>query len=118
MSYSGSETHVCDQGNQHNNGPHQDLIFDNPAALCLALWAKIRLGLGMESGGGGEGRVGGTNVPNGLFMKGVGLYPSSSSFCPWCLLCLRSFRSKYNISTINFLLDFFLLLLDLKLYNL
>ena len=24
--------HVSDPGNQHNNGPHQDQIFDNP--LC------------------------------------------------------------------------------------
>ena len=31
---------VSDQGNQHNNGPHQDQIFDNPSVLCLALWAK------------------------------------------------------------------------------
>ena len=28
---------MSDLGNQHNNGPHQDQIFDNPAALCLAL---------------------------------------------------------------------------------
>ena len=29
MSYSGSETHVPDLDNQHNNGPQQDQIFDN-----------------------------------------------------------------------------------------
>ena len=29
-------------GNQHNNGPYQDQIFDYPSPLCLALWAKIR----------------------------------------------------------------------------
>ena len=32
--------HVSDQGNQHNSGPHQDQIFDNPAAPRLAFWAK------------------------------------------------------------------------------
>ena len=100
MSYSGGETHVSDLGNQYNNGPHQDQIFDNSSSVCLALWAKIRFGWGWKVGeGGGKGGGGGTNVPNGPFMKGVGLYPSSSSFCPWCLLCLRSFGSKYNTST-------------------
>ena len=52
MSISGSKTekHMSDQGNQHNNGPHQDPIFDNPSALCLAVWAKNQIPLG---GGGG-----------------------------------------------------------------
>ena len=39
MSYS------ADQGNQHNNGPHQDHTFNNPSALSLALWAKHRIRL-------------------------------------------------------------------------
>ena len=112
---------MSDLDNQHNNGPYQDQIFDNSSALCLALWAKIRFGWGWKVGGGGrEGGGGETNVPSGLFMKGVGLYPSSSSFCPRCFLrvrsfcfclmssdvkiilgtiCLRSFGSKYNTST-------------------
>ena len=64
MSYSAK--HVSDQGNQHNNGSHQDQIFDNPSALCLAPWAKHRIQLG---GGGG----GGTDAPNVLFMKLVRL---------------------------------------------
>ena len=37
--------HMSDQDNQHNNGPHQDKIVDNPSALCLALWAKHRIQL-------------------------------------------------------------------------
>ena len=45
--------HVSDQGNQHNNGPHQDQIFDNPSALCLVLWSKNRIQLGVGGGGGG-----------------------------------------------------------------
>ena len=32
--------HVSDLDNQHNNGPRQDQISNNPSALCLALWAK------------------------------------------------------------------------------
>ena len=44
--------HVSDQGNQHNNGPHQDQIFDNHSAFCLALWAKNWIWLGGEGGGG------------------------------------------------------------------
>ena len=43
---------ASDLGNQHNNGPHQDQIFDNPAALCLALWDNNLIWL---SGGGGWG---------------------------------------------------------------
>ena len=33
-------------GNQPNNGPHQDQIFHNPSAVCLALWDKNRIWLG------------------------------------------------------------------------
>ena len=46
--------HLSDQGNQHNNGPQQDHIFDNPSALCLALWAKNQVPAGGAGGGGGE----------------------------------------------------------------
>ena len=34
------EKRASDQGSQRNSGPHQDPIFDNPSALCLAVWAK------------------------------------------------------------------------------
>ena len=44
---------VPDLGNQHNNSPHEDQIFDNSSALRLVLWAKI--GFGLEGGGGGGG---------------------------------------------------------------
>ena len=44
-----------------------------------------------------------TNAPNRLFKKGVRL---SLSLSPSNLLCLRSSRSKYNASTINYLLVF------------
>ena len=47
--------HVSDLGNQHNNGPHQGQNFDNPSALCLALWAKSRIRLRGGGGGGGGG---------------------------------------------------------------
>ena len=53
-------------------GPCHNQIFDNPSALCLALWAKNQTWLGVGGGGGVEGQ-GGTDVPNMLFMKGVGL---------------------------------------------
>ena len=57
--------HVSDQGNQNNNGPHQDQIFDNLSALCFALWAKNRIrfleGVGTDA----------PNAPNKLFMKCV-----------------------------------------------
>ena len=101
--------HVSDQDNQHNNGPHQEQIFDNPSALCLALWAKNRIRLG----GGGEGG-GRTDAPNRLFMKEV-LHSDSiknktnkrKQKILSDLLCLKSSRSKYNASTINYLLVFF-----------
>ena len=51
--------HVSDLGNQHDNGPHQDKIFDNPTALCLALCAKIRIPLREERRGVVGGWVGG-----------------------------------------------------------
>ena len=65
--YSGSVIYVSDLGNQHNNGPHQDQTFDNPYALCLALWAKNQIQLGR-----GE-----TDAPNRLFLKEVELFFSS-----------------------------------------
>ena len=39
--------HMSEEGNQHNNGPHQDKIFDNPSALCLSVWAKNWIWLGV-----------------------------------------------------------------------
>ena len=66
MSCSGSETGVW-QDNQHNNGPHQDQIFDNPSALCIGF-------------GGGGGGGGGTDTPNRLFRKGVRLSVSPFNF--------------------------------------
>ena len=30
----------------HNNGPHQNQIFDNTSALCLALWPQNQICLG------------------------------------------------------------------------
>ena len=59
-------------------------------------------------GGGGWGWRA-TDAPNRLFMKGVGL-SLSRLFSPTSdLLCLRSFRSKYNASIANYLLGFCLL---------
>ena len=46
----------------HNNGPHQDQIFDNPSALCLAVWTKNQIG-----GGGGVGQ---DSLPF-LFNRGI-----------------------------------------------
>ena len=83
---------MLDLVNQHNNGPRQGQIFDNPVALCLALWAKTQIRL--EGGGGGG--------PN-LFMKGVGLFsPSVSSFFfpdlnvipQQSITCFTTLRSK------------------------
>ena len=51
---------MADLGNQHNNGPHQDQDFDNPAVL-LALWAKHWIWL--------QGRE--TEAPNRLVMRGI-----------------------------------------------
>ena len=48
--------HLSDLGNQHNNGVHQDHIWNNPSALCIALWAKnLDVAGGGGGGGGGEG---------------------------------------------------------------
>ena len=60
-------------------------LFDNPSALCLALWSKIRIRLG---GGVGGGVVVAwrTDQPDTIFMKGVGLFLSLS-------LCLIVFLS-------------------------
>ena len=90
--------HVSDLGNQHNNGHHQDQIFDNPMALCLALWTINRIGLGWGDKGGWGWGGGRTDAPNRLFMKGVALSLPSD------LLRWMSSRSKYNASTINYLL--------------
>ena len=79
---------MSDQGNQHNNGPHQDQVLDNPSVLCLTMWTtnQIRFGVGL------------INSLNRLFMNRVGLFffpffPSSD------LDSLRSSRSKYKAST-------------------
>ena len=87
-------------GNQHNNGPHQDQVFHNPSALCLALWAKTPI-----------------RLPGG----GCSIFFSSSSFVvlffsPSDLLCLRSSRSKYNRSILNYLLLLCLVLFSFFLH--
>ena len=53
---------MSDLHNQLYNGPYQDQMFDDPSALCLALWAKNETAL-----------TGGNHAPNRLLMKGVGL---------------------------------------------
>ena len=64
--------HISDLGNQHSDGPHQDQIFNNPAALCLVLWAKKQKGFNSRKG---------THAPSRLFMKGVELaFPFLSVF--------------------------------------
>ena len=50
-----TKLYVSGHGNQRDNGPHQDQIFDNPSALCLALWAKNQIWLGVWGCGGGGG---------------------------------------------------------------
>ena len=97
---------MSDLGNQHNNGPHQDQTFDNPSAICLALWAKDRFRLRDV-----------TDALNSFFTKGVVFFLSFFKFffiTPSDLLCLRSPRSKCNAAAINYLLFFLLLHLDLK----
>ena len=47
--------HVSDQGNQHNNGPHQDQIFDN--SLCSLRSTVVQKSDSLGAGGGvGGGR--------------------------------------------------------------
>ena len=126
---------VSDQGNQHNHGPHQDQILDNPSVLCLAPWALNWLSTsgfiwffyyyyfvyffgGVGVGGGGGGGQGKTNAPSSLFMKGVGHSLSLFFFLPSDLLCLRFSRSEYNASAMSYLHIFPLFLrFDLKMSN-
>ena len=73
------------KGNRHNNGPHQDQIVDNPISLCSTFWAKTRIRLelaraGREGGELGKGGGGGTDAPNRLVVKGVGLKVRYSKF--------------------------------------
>ena len=63
-SYSGSETCLSKATNVIMV-PHQDQVFDNPSALCLALWARHQI----WHGGGGGG--GGTDTHKRLFMLGT-----------------------------------------------
>ena len=56
---------MSDLGNQRNDGPHQDQIFDNP---LLSAWH-----CGPKIGSGDGGGVGGTDAHNRLFTKGVRL---------------------------------------------
>ena len=85
--------HVSDSGNQHNNGPYQAKIFDNPSAPCLALCAKNQVKLCPQSA-----PYGGSKTLSSLFF-----------FFPSDLLSLRSSRSEYTASTINYLLAFSIL---------
>ena len=62
--------HVSDLGDQHSKGLHQDQVFDNLYALCLALRAKTRIWLGWVADDGGGLGVHPVVV---VFMKGVGL---------------------------------------------
>ena len=103
-SYSGSETCLSKATNVIMV-PHQDQVFDNPSALCLALWARHQI----WHGGGGGGGGGGTDTHKRLFMLGTYFFNLLFIFLssPSDLLCLRSFRCKYNASTINYLLVFF-----------
>ena len=73
---------VSDLGNQHHNGSHQDQIFVNLSALCLALWAKNRTVL-----------LGALEHPTGALRE------QDFFFLPTLgRLCLRSSRSEYNAS--------------------
>ena len=92
---------VSDQNNQYNNGPHHDQTFDNPAALCLAVWTKSQI---WEGGCGTYGLYEGSR-PVSLFLS-VSLFSFSfPSLFIMDLLCLRSTRCKYA-SAINYLLVF------------
>ena len=65
MSYLLSK-HVSGLGNQHNNGPHQEQVFDNPSALCLAL-GEEKSDLALER----------TEAPNRFWLKGVSFQTKS-----------------------------------------
>ena len=74
---------MSDQGNQHNNGPHQDQISDKPLLSAWHCGPKIGSGDGGVGGGtddGGGGWGGGTDAPNRLFTKGVRLSVSPGFF--------------------------------------
>ena len=93
------------------NGSHQDQIFDNLAALCIALWARnqIQLVEGWVGAVGGWGG-GGTNAPYRLFLKGAKHFLSLFYFYFFLLqdlLCLRSSRPKYNASKVSCFFFFF-----------
>ena len=90
---------MSDQGIQHNKCPQQDQIFDNPSALCLALWAKNRIRFRVGGMGGGGGGV--VMHPIGSLRRQYD-FLSLHFFSPSDLHCLRSSRSKYNASTINY----------------
>ena len=76
--------------------PTRIKIFDNPSALCLALWAKNRVRLS-----------GGLMHPIGSLRREhnfLSLHLKYIKNPPSDLLCLRSSRSKCNTSTINYYL--------------
>ena len=78
-----------DLGNEHDNGPHQDQIFDNLAVHCLALRSKNLIQL----------------------LEGLMHLTGSSwrEYTSLIFLNFRSSRSKYSVSTIScFLVCFFL----------
>ena len=118
---------MSDLGNQHNNGPRPDQIFDNP--LLSAWHCGPKIGFGSGNGCGvGVGR--GTDAPNRLFTKGVRLSVSPFFCCCFSRFtfasdvpCLRSSGFKYDASAINYLLlssSFFFsffLHFDLKLFR-
>ena len=62
------------------NGSHQDQIFDNLAALCIALWARNRIQLVEGWGGGGGGGGGGRLMRLRLFLKGANKKKQKKSF--------------------------------------
>ena len=71
--------------------------------LCVALCAKKS---DLAGGGGG----GGGWCTRWFFMKGVRLSPF---FLSW-IYCFRTSRSRYNASTVKYLLGFFPLHFDVK----
>ena len=80
---------VYDQGNQHNNGPHQDQILDKPSALCLTMLAtnQIRFGVGL------------IDSPNRLFMNGTGLFFFPSTINYFFFWTLRPKTVWINLSS-------------------